>query len=327
MGRSPDDDGQPASAVPTPRTAGRGTWRPHAPSSKPHAAPGAGSPRGGDCEDTCAAFGAARGRFLTRRSLRTRALGGLALTAATLIAGEAGARPPFEPTDVSLEESGTVEIDTQIGLLRTSDARWKSPLVDVELDVGVAPGVEIDLDFAYAALGPESGRMGYAESAPDNLWAAMKLGLLNRRDEATGKAWSIVAQLGPRVPTSRGAHGAGGEALLLVGRTWPGQHVVLNVGAAVDPAPEAGARRPAGIELGIDVDYDLDRAHRFSLLGEIGGFAALTGASHQVHATLGVGWSATSWRTLSASGLAGFVGDSDRFGVLLGVSPKWAIWQ
>jgi hypothetical protein len=228
---------------------------------------------------------------------------------------------------VSLEDVGVLEIDTQLALQRTSSSTWKSVVPDVELDLGLLPGVELDLDFTYAVEGPSSGRLGFSSAAPDNVWSAGKFGLFNVHDDVTKRAWSVVAQAGPRIPTAPGTRGLGAEALLLLGRTWPGQHAVLNLGAAVDPRAPSDARKPYGFEGGLDVDVDLDAAHRFSFLCEIGAWYALTDHAHQLHATAGIGWSPSASLTLSAVALVGFLRDGDRYGILFGVSPKWALWK
>ena len=254
---------------------------------------------------------------------------GLGLLLAPLLATRPAraTRPLFEPTDVALQEAGSLQVDTQLGLLRTSSRTYKNVLPDLEIDLGLMPGVELDVDFTYAVDGPESGKLGWSSAAPDNVWSALKLGLYNAHDERADTSWSLVGQLGPRIPTAPDSHGLGGEALLVFGRAWPTQHAVLNLGAAVDPAADASNARSAGFETGLDVDFDLDPAHHFSFLGEIGGWYGVTDRARQLHTTMGIGWQVTDALTLSASWLVGFLPDGDRYGLLIGFSPSWKLWQ
>src|SRR3954468_1791496 len=78
-------------------------------------------------------------------------------------------RPLFEPTDLELEDSGTVEADLQLGVVRGEEA---SRLVfpDLELDVGVTRDLEIDLDGAYAIEAAPGGSFSFDRAAPDSLW-------------------------------------------------------------------------------------------------------------------------------------------------------------
>ena len=47
----------------------------------------------------------------------------------------------------------------------------------------------------------------------------------------------------------------------------------------------------------------------------------------QLLATVGATWSATSSLDLSLVGLVGFLNGSDRYGLLLGVSPKFQLFK
>lgn len=259
-------------------------------------------------------------------SASRRAIG--AAVAAALVAAPCparAARPLFEPTDLALEESGVLEVDLQMSLFRTAQSTWKAVVPDVEIDLGVVPGVELDVDFAHAIVGVPTGRLAFASSAPDNVWSAAKLGLWSQRTEAAGTGWSLVTQLGPRLPTAPDTHGVGGEALVLVGRSWPTQHAVLNLGGAVDPAAGPTSARTAGLEAGLDFDVDL--APRVSMIAEVATFVAATDRTRQLHATCGFGWDATDALRLSASWLAGLFDGEERFGVLVGVTPKLRLWR
>jgi len=250
-----------------------------------------------------------------------------ALASATLAPAPAAAqvRRRFEPTDLDLTPAGTLELDTQFSYTEGPDAgRVITP--DFEASLGLVQGVQLEVDGAYAVEGPPVGRFSFDHPAPDNLWISSKIGIADFRDEASGRAWAFGAQLGPKVPLSPGARGAGYEALGLVGRTVRRAHVVMNLGGFVDPGTDDARRRPVAIEGGFDVELDLDAEGVWSLTGELGGVAFLSGEDHQGHATGGVTWSATPSLDLSLVGLLGLFGGGDRAGVLLGVTPRFAIF-
>jgi hypothetical protein len=236
------------------------------------------------------------------------------------------------------QAEGGVSLEAQRAKLVAYCTALDLELVAVEVDAGVSaktldrPALQralATLRAALEALVAETPRLrlGWDAAAPDNVWSAAKFGLYNAREERTKTAWSLVAQVGPRIPTAPDTRRLGGEALLVFGKAWPTQHVVLNVGGAVDPASGGDPRQPKGLEAGLDVDLDIDGRHAISFLGEVGGWRALTDGAHQLHATAGIGWGATDWLTVSASGLVGFLRDGDRYGVLLGASPKWTMWK
>jgi len=103
--------------------------------------------------------------------------------------------------------------------------------------------------------------------------------------------------------------------------------VVANAGGFVDPASDGERRRPAAIEGGLDLDLDLDDGGAWSLSGELGAVAFFSGEAHQTHVTAGVTWSASPSLDLSLVGLLGLFGGGDRGGVLLGVTPRVALFD
>src|SRR5262249_53678245 len=153
-----------------------------------------------------------------------------------------------------MEKPGWLDIDLQFGPVR-ADA-WRLVVPDVELDLGLLPQVELDIDGAYAIESPEGGGFSLDRSAPDNLWIAAKLGLLGWQDDADkASAWALGLQLGPKLPVARDAHGIGYETLFLAGRTWGGDsHLVFNLGGLIDPGGAIGGQRPIGLEGGLDAD-------------------------------------------------------------------------
>jgi hypothetical protein len=230
-------------------------------------------------------------------------------------------RPRFEPTDLELEETGTLEADLQVGAVRGGDTS-RIVIPDLELDVGLLRNLEIDLDGAYAIEGPEDGSLGFDHAAPDSLWAAAKIGLasVDRPDAGAG----LGVQIGPKFPVAPGTHGLGAEVVVLAGARAGRWHLVANLGAFVDPASDGG--RPHGLEGGVDVDLDLDPRGTWSLTGELAGVRFWSPDPHQLVATAGVAWAATRNLELSATGLFGFLDGGDKAAVLLGIAPKLSLW-
>lgn len=78
-------------------------------------------------------------------------------------------RPLFEPTDLEMEETGVVEVDLQFGGIR-SQGPWRMVVPDFEVDVGLLPSLEVDVDVdgGYAIEGPAKGpfRFDHAPRAP-----------------------------------------------------------------------------------------------------------------------------------------------------------------
>ncbi len=256
----------------------------------------------------------------------------LALTALTALAAfapraaSAEARRRFEPTDLELQPAGTLEIDSQLSYTEGETA-GRVIIPDLELSLGIARNVQLEIDAAYAIEGPPVGRFALDHPAPDNLWLSTKIGLFDWRDEGSGRAWAGGAQLGPKLPLAPDAHGAGYEALALLGRTVRRTHLVVNAGGFVDPAPDGRRRRSVAVEGGLDLDLDLDAAGDWSLVGELGAVGFVSGERAQGHVTAGLSWGATPDLDLSLIGLLGFLGGGDRAGVLLGVTPRFALWK
>lgn len=230
-------------------------------------------------------------------------------------------RPLFEPTDLEIEETGVVELDLQFGAIR-GPGPWRVVIPDFELDVGLLPYLELDLDGAYAVEGPSSGPFSFDHAAPDSLWPSLKLGLFDTHDTTASRSWALGIQVGPKIPVAAGAHGLGFEGLVLIGNVLGPLQTVLNLGAFVDPAPDATSGRPIGLEGGLDFELHLGKSDRYSLIGEISTVRFISDDPHQLLATTGLKWDALPSLELSFVGLWGFLAGNDRYGVLVGISPK-----
>jgi len=119
-----------------------------------------------------------------------------------------------------------------------------------------------------------------------------------------------------------GTHGIGVEGIALLGYMVGRLHTVVNLGAFADPASDAVSGRPVGVEAGLDLELELGNAGRFSLTGEFSGVRFISDDPHQLLATAGLKLAAGQSLDLSIVGLWGFLAGSDRYGVLLGISPK-----
>jgi hypothetical protein len=236
----------------------------------------------------------------------------------------AAKHPRFEPTDLELERPGTLELDTQFGVVRGQDP-YRLVMPDFEIDLGIFANVELDLDGAYAIEGnPPDGPTLLDHQAPDNLWASVKVGLVDWRDAATQRAWAIGVQVGPKLPLAADNHGVGVEGLALLGHAAGPVHLVLDLGALADPHVGTAAR-PVGVEGGIDAELEIVQ-NAWSLLGELGGIHYVSADSDQLAATAGLQYSPIPRLDLSLVAMVGLAPGSDTFGVLFGVSPKLAVW-
>ncbi len=244
----------------------------------------------------------------------------LAAMATVLAETRAEARPrrrPFEPTDLDLEDPGTVELDAQLGYARGPQVgRLVAP--DFELDVGLLRNLELDVDGALAWEGTAGGPGTPDHAVADNLWIAVKFGLDGVHDEDEGTTWALGAQLGPKLPLAPGAGGVGAEGLLLFHHAWRALELTLNVGGFVEPAQ--GGSRPHGVQGGVDLELPV--TERWSALGALGGTWFASADPDQTTAALGAAWKPSATFALSLVALAGLLDGSDRWAVLGGASFK-----
>lgn len=232
-------------------------------------------------------------------------------------------RPRFEPTDVEFEAPGVMELDVQVGAMLARQghvSRLMAP--DYELDLGLLPRVELDLDGAVRV------DRGPSTLVVEPTWVAAKLRLHELQlDDGLGHA-SLALQLGPRLPGLRSGAGLGFAGLVLLGQSWQRLHSVVNVGAIVDPGPEITGARPRAVLLGLDATVDLGAPGTpWALVAQLASAVSLGADPHEMHGTIGVAWSPDSDLTLSCVGLAGSFASGDTAGLLLGVSTKLSLLQ
>lgn len=235
-------------------------------------------------------------------------------------------RPVFEPTDLELEAPGVLEADLQLGLTRAEEGQARFVVPDFELDFGVLPFLELDLDGAYALEGSPARGFSLNHPAPDSLWLAAKIGIYDWRDAALGTAFAIGAQLGPKLPVPS-VHGIGVEALVLIGTKFRHLEAVWNIGSFADPVMRGESTRQRGMELGVDVDLDVAGNDTWTINLGLSSVRFWSHDAHQLLAAAGVTWSATQAVDLSVLGVLGLMHGGDRYGVLLGVAPKLSLFR
>lgn len=233
-------------------------------------------------------------------------------------------RRMFEPTDLEIERAGFAELNLQVGLVRGASP-WRLSVPDFELDLGLTSDFELDIDGALSWQGPDDGRFRLDHLDDDNLWVAAKASILSWDDPLSGRGLGLGIQLGPKCPTARGARGLGAEALLLFAWHTPRVQVVLNGGGLLDPRDGDGGR-PFGVEGGVDLNVQLDQAGHFALLGEAGGVSFRSGDPAQLVVTAGLAFDPRDDLEISLVALAGLLEGSDRYGVLVGISPKLSLF-
>lgn len=257
-----------------------------------------------------------------------RVRGGLVGLVSLLVASRAEAatlRPRFEPTDLELEKPGVVEVDMQFGATSGDGSAGRLYLPDYEIDVGLLPRLELDVDGAFA-LEP----LRYAKAGPafgEPLWASFKIGLVDVKDAGLARAAAVGLQIGPRLPVGAGLRGTGYEALVLAGADLGAAHLVFNAGGLVDPAGTTSLRTHAAAALaGVDVELDLwGESSPWSILGEVGAAHYFARLPDQLALTAGIAYDA-GWAQWSLVTLVAPIGVSDRAGVLLGFSPKLRVF-
>ncbi len=261
----------------------------------------------------------------------SRALAAIALAGVTLLPAAAPAvtvRRRFEPTDLALEDTGTLSLDAQFGFLSGQDAD-RVELPDYEVALGLLSWLELGADGAAAVVDTNGGARRFDHVEQDNLWLHVKLGALDvKLDLLEGDADPALAlgvQVGPKVPLAPGAQGIGIEGLFLAGVHRRGTLLALNLGGLLDPRVDGS--RAAGIEGGIDFSQDLDADGRWSFVADLGGVAFRSKDDDQLTASAGIAFDPWDWLEVSLVGLGGFLDGGDRWGVLLGVSPTFRLWR
>jgi hypothetical protein len=249
----------------------------------------------------------------------------LAVSFPHLAAARRGVRPLFEPTDLELEDPGIAELDVQLGLIRGRDL-WRVPVPDFELDFGLLPNLEVDIDGAFALEEPTPGSFRFVNAAPDNLWFAGKLGIFDWGDVGVapgeGVAWAVGLQAGPKVPIMPGSRGVGVEGVVIVAHVVRRSHYAANAGGFYDPGPAPGVGRPLALEAGLDYGRPIDDAGRFQVSAALAGVRFASTFPNQLVAMGGLGWAPTDDTQFTLTAMCGFLAGSDHYGALVGFARR-----
>lgn len=233
----------------------------------------------------------------------------------------------FQPTSLEVEEPGMLELDLQFEFIRGADA-YRLGLPDFELDIGVFQSLEIDLDGAFSLQDSPGETRSFDQVNADNLWLAGKVPIVRLDDDTAERSWNLggALQLGPKFPTAPDTFGVGVEGLALLGLQYGGAEISLNAGGFADPEVHGG-HRPIAFETGIDASYDLDAGGTWSLTGSIGAVHFFSDDPDQLTFTAGVAFDPTPWLEVSLMGLAGTLPGGDRYGVVVGFTPSFRLWN
>ena len=241
--------------------------------------------------------------------------------------GEAAAltrRPQFEPTDLDIDAPGVLDLDLQFGLVRTGRG-LHAFAPDLEIDLGIAPGFELDLDGTFMLASGPGGVFPLDTPQYDNLWVSTKVMMFDWADTDRHRALAIGLQQGARLPVSTAGRGVGFEALLLVGVALPRMRLTLNLGGVADPASEDSPPTNALLS-GLNASFDMDSKGLLTL--ECAGLVAWSpGRPTDAAVTFGLTYAATQWLDLSITGLTGYLDGGAAYGLLLGISPQIRLWS
>ncbi|MEY4512986.1 MAG: hypothetical protein RLZZ450_5108 [Pseudomonadota bacterium] len=229
-------------------------------------------------------------------------------------------RSRFRPGTLEIQRVGQLELEAQLGgIYGDGPDGTRLPLPDFALGLGVLPWLEIDIDtsFAQTNLGESS-----AQYVGEPVWVAGRFDLYNFEDKKTGSTFGVGAQVGPRLPSIHNAKGIGVGALGLVGGGTKNLHAVVNLGSTVD------ASQSPSINYGIDVEYEFELRHKWSLVGEVAG-AHYFGADEPDVLLLNVGFGAELSDDLEVElmALTGPVFQGDRFGLVAGFTWDYDLWH
>jgi len=255
----------------------------------------------------------------------------------------------FEPTDTEMEAPGMAELDLQFGPVRGEDEpRFSLP--DFEFDLGLIPHLELDIDGEYAIGGGSNASLFALNGpSPDNLWIALKVDATAQKLQWNSAAgvkeltFTEAVQFGPKLPVAPGAIGFGFQGLVLLGLEAPFPRLldgdedtasfVLNLGGLVDPSEDVGSPPPAGIVTGLDVDLPIANDWTFN----VGLAAAAYFSPDPTQFDTSVGLTYTAYEAercawfcsldISLTGVYGWLQGGDQYGVLLGLSPKFRLWD
>lgn len=239
------------------------------------------------------------------------------------VAGPAQARrffrSRFRPGDLEIQNVGELELQMELGgVYGDGEDGSRAPLPDFSLGLGLLEWLEVDIDSSYAQTQLGQSTTQYVG---EPLWVTGRVELYDFKDKKTGSSFGIGAQVGPRLPNVNNAKGIGVGAVGLIGGGTKSLSVVLNLGSTVD------ASQSPSINFGVDLQYEFELRHKWSLLGEVAG-AHFFGDDVRNQLLLNVGFGAelSDQLELNVLALTGPFFHGDRFGLLAGVQYDHDLW-
>ena len=228
-------------------------------------------------------------------------------------------RSRFRPGTLEIPSVGQLELKGQLGgIYGDGPDGSRTPLPDFALGLGVLKwlAVGIDSSFAQVNLGEPS-----TQYVGEPVWLTGRFDLYNFKEQKTGSTFGIGVEVGPRLPSVNNARGIGASALGLIGGGTKSLHAVLNLGSTVD------ASQSPSINYGVNVEYEFELRHKWSLLGEIAG-AHYFGDDEPDVLLLNVGFGAqlSEDLELDVMALTGPFFAGDRFGVVAGCKWDLELW-
>jgi hypothetical protein len=223
-----------------------------------------------------------------------------------------------------MAEPGELEVDTQVGIAGVDGHPDRLLLPDFELNLGLTRNVEFNLDGSFLVEHYQSKSRVYLG---EPLWAGVKLGLFDTRNEAKRRAFALGIQLGPLLPTTSNMRGIGYGSLALAGLVSGRVQLVFNAGVLYSPRYVAHRdESPGRVVGGVDLRWAFDPRDRFALLGELGGSLYWTHNFHELSTTVGLEWSPSRHFRLSAVALGNVLPEGDRLSFLFGFTPRLKLW-
>jgi len=229
-------------------------------------------------------------------------------------------RARFRPGSLEIQKVGQLELESELGgIYGDGEDGSRTSLPDFALSLGVLKWLEVDLDtsFAQTKLGRDD-----TQYVGEPLWVAARADLYNFADKKTGTSFGIGVQAGPRLPSIHNARGIGAGAVGLIGGGTKTLHAVLNLGSTIDAA------QSASINFGVDLEYEFELRHKWSLMGEIAGAHYFGGQpdANQLLLLVGFGAEISEDLELSLLALTGPAFEGDRLGLLAGITYDHNLW-
>jgi hypothetical protein len=231
-------------------------------------------------------------------------------------------RARFEPDTLELQDPGKLELDMQVGALYGDGVDGSRVILpDMDLEIGIASWLEIDIDGAFTVTQLGTGR---PELGGDPLWTSLRFELLNMEDE-DGDNFGVGLQVGPRFRTVDNARGVGLGAVALIGGGSKTLHAVGNFGTFVDQEQAVALVYGAGLQ------WEFELRRKWSLVGQLAGahYFGEVGEDEdpdQTFLQFGFGTPLNDALEVELLAVAGPFARGDRAGLLAGITWDSRLW-